>query len=169
MARRSVTDLVEADLPITPMLDMSFQLLAFFIMTFRPTPTEGQIAVELPPIPGGPESTAVAIPETAKPAHHIVLVQATEQGTIASITLREEGAPGDREISADAKVLLKELKAITTAASRQREGGARIPPPRVTIEIGDRLLQASVIQVFDAARQAGFTDITTVPIDKKKR
>ncbi len=29
-------------MPITPMLDMSFQLLSFFILTFRPMPTEGQ-------------------------------------------------------------------------------------------------------------------------------
>ncbi len=34
--RRQGTDFVEPDLPITPMLDMSFQLLAFFIMTFKP-------------------------------------------------------------------------------------------------------------------------------------
>ena len=35
-------------LPITPMLDMSFQLLCFFVLTFRPAPAEGQIAVTLP-------------------------------------------------------------------------------------------------------------------------
>ena len=34
--RRTGTDHVDPDLPITPMLDMSFQLLAFFIMTFKP-------------------------------------------------------------------------------------------------------------------------------------
>src|SRR5258708_5650958 len=31
------------------MLDMAFQLLAFFILTFRPNPVEGQINLNLPP------------------------------------------------------------------------------------------------------------------------
>ena len=31
------------------MLDMAFQLLAFFILTFRPAPLEGQISLRLPP------------------------------------------------------------------------------------------------------------------------
>src|SRR5204863_9650206 len=36
-------------LPITPMLDMSFQLLAFFILTFRPSNAlEGQMDMALP-------------------------------------------------------------------------------------------------------------------------
>ena len=55
MSRRSQgTESVEPDLPITPMLDMSFQLLAFFILTFKPAPTEGQIAMTLPKEEGGP-------------------------------------------------------------------------------------------------------------------
>ena len=37
-------------LPITPMLDMSFQLLSFFILTFHPMPTEGQLSINLPKI-----------------------------------------------------------------------------------------------------------------------
>ena len=36
-------------LPITPMLDMSFQLLAFFILTFKPpSANEGQMDIYLP-------------------------------------------------------------------------------------------------------------------------
>src|SRR5262245_32893974 len=31
------------------MLDMAFQLLAFFILTFKPNPVEGQINLNLPP------------------------------------------------------------------------------------------------------------------------
>ena len=40
---------VEVTLPITPMLDMSFQLLAFFVMTFQSANAlEGQIDMLLP-------------------------------------------------------------------------------------------------------------------------
>lgn len=44
--RRSSSDKVELNL--AAMLDMAFQLLTFFILTFRPVPTEGQLAVNLP-------------------------------------------------------------------------------------------------------------------------
>jgi biopolymer transport protein ExbD len=35
-------------LNLAAMLDMAFQLLTFFILTFRPAPTEGQLALTLP-------------------------------------------------------------------------------------------------------------------------
>ena len=41
---------VDIMVPITPMLDMSFQLLSFFILTFHPMPVEGQLSVSLPKI-----------------------------------------------------------------------------------------------------------------------
>ena len=37
------------------MLDMAFQLLAFFVLTFRQSPLEGQISLRLPP----PQATVV--------------------------------------------------------------------------------------------------------------
>jgi biopolymer transport protein ExbD len=36
-------------LNLAAMLDMAFQLLTFFILTFRPAPVEGQISLRLPP------------------------------------------------------------------------------------------------------------------------
>jgi biopolymer transport protein ExbD len=39
----------EVTLNVTAMLDMAFQLLAFFVLTFRPAPVEGQINLNLPP------------------------------------------------------------------------------------------------------------------------
>src|SRR3954471_9491417 len=65
--KRQASDYVEPDLPITPMLDMSFQLLAFFIMTFQPTKTEGQIAVALPAQTGGGSSVNDFLNQTDKP------------------------------------------------------------------------------------------------------
>ena len=38
----------EVELNLTAMLDMAFQLLAFFILTFRPAPVEGELAMRLP-------------------------------------------------------------------------------------------------------------------------
>jgi biopolymer transport protein ExbD len=39
---------IDVMLPITPMLDMAFQLLAFFIMVYRPAAKEGQEELVLP-------------------------------------------------------------------------------------------------------------------------
>lgn len=44
--RRSTQDV---ELNMAAMLDMAFQLLTFFILTFRPPPLEGQISMRLPP------------------------------------------------------------------------------------------------------------------------
>jgi len=37
------------ELNLAAMLDMAFQLLTFFILTFKPAPVEGDIALRLPP------------------------------------------------------------------------------------------------------------------------
>ncbi|WLD14016.1 ExbD/TolR family protein [Planctellipticum variicoloris] len=47
--RRRHRDTGEVQLNLAAMLDMAFQLLTFFILTFRPAPIEGQLAVNLPP------------------------------------------------------------------------------------------------------------------------
>jgi biopolymer transport protein ExbD len=39
----------EVELNLAAMLDMAFQLLTFFILTFRPAPIEGQLSLHLPP------------------------------------------------------------------------------------------------------------------------
>jgi biopolymer transport protein ExbD len=39
----------EVELNLAAMLDMAFQLLAFFCLTFKPAPVEGQIQLRLPP------------------------------------------------------------------------------------------------------------------------
>jgi biopolymer transport protein ExbD len=34
---------------LTAMLDMAFQLLAFFVLTFKPAPIEGEVSLRMPP------------------------------------------------------------------------------------------------------------------------
>lgn len=47
--QRRKRDEGQVELNLTAMLDMAFQLLTFFILTFRPAPIEGQLALNLPP------------------------------------------------------------------------------------------------------------------------
>jgi biopolymer transport protein ExbD len=39
----------DVELNLAAMLDMAFQLLTFFILTFKPAPVEGQVNLRLPP------------------------------------------------------------------------------------------------------------------------
>ncbi len=44
MSNRKVPE--EVELNLAAMLDMAFQLLTFFVLTFKPAPVEGQIALQ---------------------------------------------------------------------------------------------------------------------------
>lgn len=48
MSRKHASD-EEVTLNVTAMLDMAFQLLAFFVLTFKPPPAEAQIFLKMPP------------------------------------------------------------------------------------------------------------------------
>lgn len=48
MFRKKTEPGLEVELPITPMLDMAFQLLAFFIFTYNPSDLEGHMDLSLP-------------------------------------------------------------------------------------------------------------------------
>lgn len=47
--RRHRRDQGTVEMNLAAMLDMAFQLLTFFILTFRPAPIEGQLSLNLPP------------------------------------------------------------------------------------------------------------------------
>jgi biopolymer transport protein ExbD len=160
--KRQGTDFVEPDLPITPMLDMSFQLLAFFIMTFKPADTEGQIALTLPKEEGGPPSAIPSPIDDNKPKHYIVRVDASDNGQIGKMTLTEEGS---------ANAAGTELPSVTAYRDKLMElsRGLAGKPGKLTLEIDAKLLQAYVVQLVDSGIRAGFSDISPVPIDKKAR
>jgi biopolymer transport protein ExbD len=163
--KRQQTDFVEPDLPITPMLDMSFQLLAFFIMTFKPTPTEGQIALTLPKDEGSKDAVAApAALDPNQPRLFIVRVTSTDSGTIEKITVSEDGSPtAPKDLGPTVDLYRDELKGLAAQLEQQKKQG------KITLELGDKLLQAYVVQLVDTGIRAGFNDISPVPIDKSKR
>jgi biopolymer transport protein ExbD len=157
---KNATEDVTPDLPITPMLDMSFQLMAFFIFTFRPAPTEGQIAMSLPKEEGGGEG--IPSPIDDKPVTFVVTVESAGNGTIGNMTIREKDGPaGGDPIGASIDRYQAELKTRKSAL-----GGK---PSKLTLEIGDGVLHEYVVRLLDVGIQAGFEDIAPVPLDQKKR
>src|SRR5262245_10487276 len=95
----------DVELNMAAMLDMAFQLLAFFILTFRPSPVESPMALRMPqpaPLPhaDGPPSLAPTLAPTEPPAREpeenlIVVLQPTSGGNIDRIVI------GERVISAN--------------------------------------------------------------------
>jgi biopolymer transport protein ExbD len=150
---------VEPDLPITPMLDMSFQLMAFFLLTFRPMPLEAQIALALPKEEGGPSQTAPSIDPTAD-EELIVQVYAADNGSIAEIT----AAPrtGSFSLGQDTSALFKYLQDKAKAARLEKK-----PPAKLRLEIAERLSYQYVVKLIDEARRAGFDRISPVLLNPK--
>ncbi|MFM9964939.1 MAG: ExbD/TolR family protein [Planctomycetaceae bacterium] len=80
-------------LNVTAMLDMAFQLLAFFILTFKPAPIEGHLSLNMPP--PVPLTNIASEPTVGKegsgmiaPLHALHLfVSATDNGDVAQVRL----------------------------------------------------------------------------------
>jgi biopolymer transport protein ExbD len=70
----------EVTLNLAAMLDMAFQLLAFFILTFRPSPVEGDVMLRLPP--PMPTMVVKGAEEAGSNAQNKNLVQGTNTLTI---------------------------------------------------------------------------------------
>jgi biopolymer transport protein ExbD len=157
---KNVTEDVQPDLPITPMLDMSFQLMAFFLFTFRPAPTEGQIAMSLPKEEGGGDG--IPNPVDDKPVTFVVAVEAGPNGTIGNMTIREKDGTGAGDpIGAGVDRYQTEL--------RKRKTSLGGKPSKLTLEIGDGVLHEYVVRLLDVGIGVGFEDIAPVPLDTKKR
>jgi len=97
MRRRYQRPQADVELNMASMLDMAFQLLTFFILTFRPAPIEGQISLRLPPpqpVTKGVEPVGSDITNT-NPAKGVgtltISVFADKSGDIGSLGVGESG------------------------------------------------------------------------------
>ncbi len=162
-------------LPITPMLDMAFQLLMFFIFTYNPSALEGQMDLALPAkqVTQAPNQAEVnQKAESHKEADDIdvpldlnVRVHAHEVGYTMSL---EEGSaintPMDnltaltehlkKTFKDKAVVIFDKLKGLESA---ERDQALRDELRRVAIKVqGDsKLAWKHVVEVMDACRSAG--------------
>ncbi len=95
---------MEIEIPITPMLDMAFQLLTFFILTYRPAPSEGQFSMNLLPPQPATEITKEQPKEEATPSLDAELrtlktvLRAGEGGMIGELTLADKPIQGMDEL-----------------------------------------------------------------------
>ena len=139
--------------PIVPMLDMSFQLLAFFILTFRVMPMEGQLSINLPKIeasdtPQNPDPTM-----EDKKDEYTIFLNASSDGGVANIGLKgPTGGSPDIKNLAD---LEAQLRQITPPAGKKREEGIAI-----TIESDPDLTYAKLIEIMNLCKPRDTTRST---------
>ena len=177
---------------ITPMLDMSFQILSFFIMTYHPSALEGHINGSLVP----PTKTLVHGKESNKPEEN--LLPDTEPELEASIVVMvkavPKGGPPERERTdgqpttiyikgkeeAEASVVaddtdLKIEDSVHKLKDRLKSvlnsgGNAAALKGNIRLDCSGDLKQQYVMQIFDACKQAGFQNVAFVapPPERKK-
>ena len=132
----------EVELNLTAMLDMAFQLLAFFILTFKPAPTEGYIALRMPPPQATtkPGSAAASDQNLANaPIERLetlmVTVKSAPDGNVGSIQI-EEGAP-----SATLGEFEQQLNTLL--------GAPAAPFEQVILQVGSGLHYESLVRILD--------------------
>jgi biopolymer transport protein ExbD len=155
--RRKADEATRVVMPITPMLDMTFQLLFFFILNYHPSALEGQMAMSLPV--DNAENAAHKqedVKTTSEddqgqlPADLTVMVKTQNDGINNGIIsqLTVVGRSGAKEVKdlADLTAYLKDVKAREQLSNKDD----------VTIKGDSRLTWKSMMQVVDACRGAGF-------------
>jgi biopolymer transport protein ExbD len=90
------------NVPIAPMLDMAFQLLTFFVLTYKPAPVEGQFVMSL--LPAQPATAmAAAAPNQAVPSNDVpvslrtlpTILKAGDGGNLARILIEQNEIPNE--------------------------------------------------------------------------
>jgi biopolymer transport protein ExbD len=135
-------------LPVTPLLDVTFQLLFFFVVSFSPADREGHLPVDLPPerafdgpvVPQLPAGDAADFPidVTVKVRSHL-------DGQVSALFVRD--VTGKEEPVGVLDGLRRRL--VEERAALARQG-------MVKVEADAALRVRHLTKVMDACRQAGF-------------
>jgi biopolymer transport protein ExbD len=155
--RRKGDEPTGVEMAITPMLDMTFQLLFFFILNYNPGALEGQLAMSLPMKAENAAKDQSQVETTNNadspelPAELSVEVSAQHAGngssTISEIKVVDRAGPN--------KDPIRTLDELRTYLVSRREG-LTTNKDDVSIVADSRLKWADVVQVVDACKKAGY-------------
>jgi len=154
--QRTTTGESKVEIQMTPMLDMIFQLLVFFILTFKPVVDEGQFGVTMSGMPGGTAALPTIVPgmgdDSGEPPPDVQFVPpirvrlvADSDGNLAAGGI----ALGDRAIPSIGYLLI-ELRSLVRGSADDYE---------VVIEADPRLHYEFVVQAVNAISHAGVKKI----------
>lgn len=100
--RLEVSDPEEIKLNMTAMIDIVFQLLVFFIMTFKIVVMEGDFNIKMPLASDQAESIDEVLPELI-----MIKLRAGENGNIASIVVDDDQTLADKTMYIDLTSLVE--------------------------------------------------------------
>lgn len=129
------------EVPITPMLDMAFQLLTFFVLTYHPAPVEGQFAMSLLPPQPATKIDAEPPPDSATSSDLPVslrtvttVLRAGESGELARIVVNEVEVKDLEELSSKLKDIFN---------------NPDLPFDQTVLQVDPKLRYEGLIQVVD--------------------
>jgi len=150
---------VEVTLPITPMLDMSFQLLFYFVMTFQAANAlEGQLDMYLPKA-GTPQAKKPEQVDLTKDSD----ADLEQQADVSVVVSSQRGDIEGLNIVEKAKnTAIPDLKALKPALIKIR---SELGESQTNIKIvaDSRLKYDRLVRVMDACLGAGFRSVGFAP------
>jgi biopolymer transport protein ExbD len=152
---------------VTPMLDMTFQLLFYFIFNFHPPIAEGQIDLSLPAASQEnleqPEAAGRGL-EPAEADEYTIAVYAPH-GFIDLLTFRV------RNFDAEALPVnggLKALEARLRGIPKPKDGNG-FKPPILKIEADNKLRYAELMMLISLCRELGLSRIDVQPLPPRHK
>jgi biopolymer transport protein ExbD len=134
----------EVELNLAAMLDMAFQLLTFFILTFRPAPVEGDMLLHMPPpMPTTVVKNAQAAGSDTKNVNPVqglntlvITLQGDAGGGIEAVSI------GDTKVEGGVPALTSRLKSVLGAEMAAFD--------QVLIQVDPKVHYQELMRVIDA-------------------
>jgi biopolymer transport protein ExbD len=153
---------VDVELPIVPFLDMSFQILFFFIMNYHPSAMEGQMDMSLPAAGEAKAQSIEQVDPNTIPDDKIemkselTVVVRTPHDNINDGAISQISVTGDQGETTvpSVEALERHLKNIQKELSNQTD---------IKIQAESRLKYYFVIQIMDACVKAGYPNVSFAP------
>ena len=156
MHKRKRRDYREVELNLAAMLDMAFQLLAFFILTFQPLPIEGGVKLRLP------SAQAVARDTKGKPGN-TPGVPPVDIG-VKTLTISVSADPRSGAI---AQLALGEtpINSLPLLEARLKEVFADVNNPfdQVLVQVSDNCRYDELMRVVEACTKQKLPDGKALP------
>jgi biopolymer transport protein ExbD len=138
--------------PVAPMLDMAFQLLAFFILTFKPPTAETHIDLHLP-------TTPAAIPSAARGMARPTSSRTIDADLENDLLIRAEADDlGDLKTIRLGEAVVPDLKTLNDRL-RRYIGLMGDRPLRVRLIADDRLMYEPAARIIAVCSAAGVSAV----------
>lgn len=129
--------------PVVPMLDMAFQLLAFFILTFQAPSNESVLNLRMPIGPA-------ALPELGRSG--VPLARPSADSAVSLVLKAEAGPDGELGRLSLGGEEIRLIESVPELLRQSSLGGTR--PIRLTLEADDALRYKFVALLLTVTRQA---------------